>query len=179
MNAKTIITLMLLLIIPPFTDLARAEEVADAQKRPDLTNAASLKKILEEALLNDLLKERGPEGEKVFYAPDAQIPYTGWAKKLHDNGKLKSLGTYKNGKLEGLITKWHENGQKVGEVTYKDGKQEGLATMWNENGVKEAEFTYKEGKQEGPYAKWYENGKKAEEGIYKNGQMERFHSNGT
>jgi len=36
--------------------------------------------------------------------------------------KIKFHKTYKNGKLDGLVTNWYENGQKETEGTYKDGK---------------------------------------------------------
>jgi hypothetical protein len=98
MNAKTIITMILFLIIPPLAGHAGTEEVVAAQEKLDFNNAEALKKILAEAILRDALKERGAEGAKLFYAPDTQIPYTGWAKKLYDNGKLKSLGYCRDGK---------------------------------------------------------------------------------
>ncbi|MFT5412542.1 MAG: hypothetical protein ACI9NC_005291 [Verrucomicrobiales bacterium] len=72
------------------------------EERPDFSKPEVLKKILGEAILRDTLEERGPEGEKLFYAPGSQTPYTGWAKRMHDNGKLKSLGYSKDGKQEGV-----------------------------------------------------------------------------
>ena len=42
---------------------------------------------------------------------------------------------------------WYENGQKKSEVTFKDGKINGLVTYWYENGEKKSEGTYKNGRK--------------------------------
>jgi antitoxin component YwqK of YwqJK toxin-antitoxin module len=47
--------------------------------------------------------------------------------------KIKFHKTYKNGKLDGLVTNWYENGQKETEGTYKDGKLISRKD-WNEDG---------------------------------------------
>ena len=54
----------------------------------------------------------------------------------------------------------YENGRKSREVTYKDGKVDGLLTDWYENGQKKEEETYKDGVKDGLFTDWYENGKK-------------------
>ena len=62
-------------------------------------------------------------------------------------GTKSEEGTYKDGKLDGLLTYWFENGQKKSEGTYKDG-EEIERTEWHyyENGQKKYERTYKDGK---------------------------------
>jgi hypothetical protein len=55
-------------------------------------------------------KERGKDGERLHYAPDQLKPYTGWTKEMHDNGQMKVLKQYKDGKQDGLVTGWYENG---------------------------------------------------------------------
>ena len=55
-------------------------------------------------------------------------------------------------------TVWRANGKSVG--TYKDGKEEGVWTLWHENGQKKAESTWKNGKKEGVSTTWYDNGQK-------------------
>ena len=59
------------------------------------------------------------------------------------NGQIKSEGTFKQGKLDGLVRGWHENGQKASEETFKDGKRDGLSVGWDRNGSKTSEFIYK------------------------------------
>ena len=97
--------------------------------------------------------------------------YTGM--EFYDNGKPKSIKTYKEskGKLELVkATVWYHNGQKKEERTYKDGKRDGLRTYWYENGQKEIEANYKDGKANGKYTRWGANGNKKEEGTYKDGK---------
>jgi len=52
---------------------------------PDLDDPKTLDDIIAEAIDEDKLQERGKEGEKLFYAPNKQTPYTGWVKKLYEN----------------------------------------------------------------------------------------------
>ncbi len=72
-------------------------------------------------------------------------PYSGEAVWYYEDGQKWTEGTYKDGKLHGLLTVWYENGQKEKEGTYKDGKLHGLLTGWHENGQKSLEGTYKDG----------------------------------
>ena len=71
----------------------------------------------------------------LFYAPDSDKPYSGGAvfDILGPNGQLRFAETYKDGKLDGLMTSWYENGQKMIEDTYKDGEviEENL---WDKDG---------------------------------------------
>jgi antitoxin component YwqK of YwqJK toxin-antitoxin module len=143
---------------------------ARGEDRLDLSKPEVLQKILGEAILRDTLEERGPEGEKLFYAPDSQTPYTGWAKRMHDNGKVKMLWHGNGGKVEGLSTRWHDNGQKAAESTYKDGEREGPYTKWHDNGEKKHEVTYKNGKLEGLATRWDKNGEAVLQAHFKNGK---------
>ena len=69
--------------------LAQADDNLDAPK--------TLAKILEKALPRDELQERGPKGEELKYAPNSQAPYTGWTKRVYDNGQKAKECTYKGG----------------------------------------------------------------------------------
>ena len=68
-------------------------------------------------------------------------------KEYWDNGKLKSEGHYKNGKLDGPMTWWKENGKKDSERYYKDGKKEDFWTWWFKSGAKRSEGHFKDGKK--------------------------------
>ena len=81
----------------------------------------------------------------------------------HDNGQMKSKGTFKDGIEDGLHTEWYENGQKSEETTYKDGMLMDW-TEWYGNGQKSEEITYKDGELGGLHIEWYENGQKKSEG---------------
>lgn len=90
---------------------------------------------------------------------------------FHKNGKKKSELTYKDGELEGLVTRWYENGQKESEVTYRGGKQEGLQTLWDENGKKKREGIFKGGKWVG-LTDWYPSGQKRAQSALKDGKLD-------
>ena len=101
----------------------------------DLDDPKTRKKIVAKAVKGKKLQFRGKEGEKLWYAPNQQKPYTGWKKWIHDNGRLVGLSQFKNGKLDGLRTWWYPNGRKKAERTYKDGKL-WTAVRWKPNGEK-------------------------------------------
>ena len=75
-----------------------------ADEEPNLDDPKVREKILKEAVLRDTLEERGPEGAKLFHASNRQTPYTGWCKRLYDNGKVKTLGHVRAGKADGPFT---------------------------------------------------------------------------
>ena len=151
---------------------ALAALAAHGQDQPDFSDAETLQKILGEAVLRDTLELRRSEGEKLYYAPDSETPYTGWAKTKHLNEKVRWLGHHKDGKPDGLATLWHGNGEKAQEVTYKDGRQEGPYAVWHDNGQNKEEGTYKGGKLEGLVTTWHENGQKEQEVTNKDGKQD-------
>ncbi len=73
-----------------------------------------------------------------------------FAETFYDNGMPKVIKTFKESKDKIELVKrvsWYKNGQKREERTYKDGKLDGLLTSWYENGQKSWEGTYKDGKR--------------------------------
>jgi len=102
---------------------------------PDLDDKETLESIHAEAIDGDKLQKRGEKGEELYYAPNQQTSYTGWAKWMYDNGQISYLNQYIDGKADGLQTEWYKNGQKRRERTYKDGE---LTTIvdWKPSGEK-------------------------------------------
>ena len=137
---------------------------------PDVDDPETLDEIIAEAIDEDNLQHRGKEGEKLFYAPNEQTPYTGWIKEIHSNGQVRMLLQIKDGKPNGLQTAWYENGQKKEEGNWKDVKVDGLWTVWYENGQKKFKGNWKDGKLDGLVTVWHENGQKEEERNYKDGE---------
>ena len=43
----------------------------------------------------------------------------------HENGEVRSKGTNKDGKMDGLWVSYHDNGQLRSKGTYKDGTKDG------------------------------------------------------
>jgi antitoxin component YwqK of YwqJK toxin-antitoxin module len=143
-----------------------------ADEAPNLDDPKVREKILKEAVESKSLEQRGSDEVKLYYQKGEQNPYTGWQKMIYDNGQVKSLLFFKNGKRGGLFTGWHENGKKSAEGTYQNWRPEGLTTNWHENGEKAGVVTFKNGKPEGLTTNWHENGQKSEEATYKEGKGE-------
>ena len=113
-------------------------------------------------------------GKSIAAAIDyIKIPadYTGWAKKIYDNGQIEWLKQYKAGKQDGLRTAWYENGKKKSEITWKDGKPHGPAVIWHENGQKKSVLNWKDGWPDGLRTVWYENGQKKTVVNWKDGKF--------
>ena len=102
---------------------------------PDLDDKKTLDGIIAEAIDKDKLQRRSKKGETLYHATSQQTPYTGWAKRMYDNGQISLLVQCTDGKFHGLWTRWYTHGQKRAEETYKDGK---LVTtvVWKPNGEK-------------------------------------------
>jgi hypothetical protein len=54
---------------------------------------------------------RGTTGFELYFAPNMQKPYTGWVKRFHKNGRLRSLDQYKDGKMHGRKASWSDDGE--------------------------------------------------------------------
>jgi len=165
------------------------DEKAQAQKQKELDEAGAkvakktrdafaerLKKALKQAMqagnleeANKIdaaikaLKQGAEQKEKAETKRPTKVTY--WP-----NGHKRLEEHWKDGKLEGLVTRWNENGKKYSEVHYKNGEREGLATSWHKNGQKQYEGHYKNGKPEGLWTDWHENGQKREERHFKDGE---------
>ena len=135
----------------------------------------------------------------VTYLPNANKPFTGYAKQTYQNDQVEVLARFADGYLVRL-KQWQENGIPKLEVGYMAGKvgvdeivdrgfedlilwkYEGLATVWYENGQKKAEFNWKDGRKNGLSKGWYEDGQKERESYWKNGEMDgpflSWHENG-
>ena len=113
----------------------------------DLDDPETLDEIIAGAAVGDELQQRGKESEELYYARNAQKPYTGWNVTFHNNGQIKYLVQYKDGKYDGLWVRWFENGQKNLEENYKDGELHGLIIRYNDDGKERFRETYKDGKR--------------------------------
>ena len=115
---------------------------------PNLDDAATRERVLAEAVDVDKLQKR--IGNKpdvlngVFYLPNQQEPYTGWAKTSVFVGQVL-LWQIKDGKDHGRTVSWYESGQKETEGNSKDGKWHGVFRSWNEDGELTREAIYKDG----------------------------------
>jgi antitoxin component YwqK of YwqJK toxin-antitoxin module len=85
-------------------------------------------------------------------------PFTGTLRSRHENGAIKRLATYREGRLEGLARGFYPNGSPWYLRTYHLGREEGVHRGWWENGVAKFISNYHDGKPEGLAREWFEDG---------------------
>ena len=90
-------------------------------------------------------------------------------RKYWDNGKLKALAHFKNGKREGLMTSWYKNGRKGETYISKNGKRERKTTKWYPSGKKKSTSHYKNVIENGLKKEWDEYGKLTFQGNFVDG----------
>jgi antitoxin component YwqK of YwqJK toxin-antitoxin module len=83
----------------------------------------------------------------------------GITKTFYLNKKLKDSRNYKDGKAFGRHFGYWENGKIKFDFTYINDKREGLQKQWYKTGSPYAFLTFKEDKEEGMQKAWRENGK--------------------
>ncbi len=64
---------------------------------------------------------RGTTNFELYCAPNTQTPYTGWVKRFHKNGRLRSLNQYKDGKMHGHDAYWFDDGEFRGAGIWENG----------------------------------------------------------
>ncbi len=93
-------------------------------------------------------------------------------KYFHNNGKVKSSGSYSNNLEQGKWLYYFENGLKEQEGVFKNGKPNGLWQWFYQNGGIKREEEYFDGKEEGLYAEYDTVGQLLVKGSYFDGQKE-------
>jgi len=123
--------------------------------QPDLSDEKILNEILSKSLDDSDLQERDRAGETLAFVINSQIPFSGGVSRLYDNGQVRELSKFEEGKREGIWVKWYENGRMEEEKNYRDGKLHGPSTRWWENGQKWYEDNYENGEKIGE-SKFYD-----------------------
>ena len=75
------------------------------------------------------------ERDGLYYKPRSLEPFAGALIGRYDNGQLRFIGNYKDGKESGLWELYHKNGQLWEKGNYVDGKKDGLFKYYSEDGV--------------------------------------------
>ena len=88
-------------------------------------NVLSVEVNQEEYIIKNLLKRDG-----VFVKKFSDDSLNGMVFQMFGDIKVP-LGMIKNGKKNGKWSHWYKNGRKKDEGTYKDGKLHGLVISWN------------------------------------------------
>ena len=76
----------------------------------------------------------------------------------YDNGNIKTITHYKNGKLDGEYEEYYKNGNIKIKCNYKDGKLEGEYKEYFENGNIKSKSNYINDKLNGKCIEYFENG---------------------
>ena len=96
------------------------------------------------------------ERNGVLYFHDA--PLNGNLVERYEDGSLKSVTPYRNGKEEGKAEGWYPDGSKMEERFYKEGKKVGTHRGWWEDGTPQFEYHFADGLHEGSLQEWYADG---------------------
>jgi antitoxin component YwqK of YwqJK toxin-antitoxin module len=84
--------------------------------------------------------------------------FSGYIKELY-NHQTVSVGSYWNGKQEGITKTFFPNGKLKDSRSYKDNKAFGRHYGYWANGYQKFDFIYVNEKREGLQKQWYESGK--------------------
>ncbi|QUL37520.1 PD40 domain-containing protein [Erythrobacter sp. JK5] len=87
----------------------------------------------------------------------------------HDNGRLAKRAFRKDGEVNGLFQEWNEDGTLKLIAEWKDGKGEGVWIYFHPNGIVSERSYVTQDRWHGPSEGWHENGQKAFEGIFEMG----------
>jgi antitoxin component YwqK of YwqJK toxin-antitoxin module len=91
---------------------------------------------------------------------------------FYEDGQLKTIGTYTNGKMDGLISEYFENGEVEVNGIVKNGEKDGLFEWFYESGQLKVTTTYTNGQLDGFRTVYHDNGEIEMKGIYKNGEKD-------
>ncbi len=109
------------------------------------------------------------ERQGITYEINSTTPFTGSSIDYYSNGQLESRGTFKDGKMDGLLETYHENGQLSFRGNYKNGKPEdGVYERFREDGELQSREIYKNGEQDG-LQEYFWNGRLLKSYEYKDG----------
>ena len=59
----------------------------------------------------------------------------------HDNGQIKQIGFYKDGKVQGKWVSFTDVGEKLAQGEYNDGVKTGKWFFWNQNTLNEVDYS--------------------------------------
>jgi antitoxin component YwqK of YwqJK toxin-antitoxin module len=116
-----------------------------------------------------------------FYHPNKQLKSKiltkngeshGISEWFYEDGQLETIGTYINGKMDGLTSIYFENGEIKQKGIYKIGEKDGLFEWFYESGQLKVTTTYTNGQQDGFRTEYHDNGEIEMKGIYKNGEKD-------
>ena len=122
------------------------------------------------------------ERKDIHYQINSDKPFTGSVVSYHENGQVKTSGTYKKGLKEGLFEEFYDNGQILTSVNYFMSGKEGVENIFFENGNINFINNYKNNLFNGVKQTYFENGQVELREIYESGEYKekiiRYDENG-
>ena len=100
----------------------------------------------------------------------------------YSNRRLQSVGSYKNGKKDGLWLDYYPNQMMQDSIVYVDGNRSGTTLWWHPNGyMRDSAVWNSDGS--GVEISWFDNGNPSSAGRYsagnnQHGKWQYFHKNG-
>lgn len=94
------------------------------------------------------------------YVPDGEPIRDGAFVFYHENGTVRTRGTFKRGEVHGSFEVWHSNGERECVGTFQTGKQVGKWTWWHANGMRKSSGEYANDVLQGEMLAWDEKGKR-------------------
>jgi len=147
----------------------------------DFNNTQATRENIEQALGWNIPQMRN----RVLFAPNKEVPLSGFIKKVYPNGQLEVFVRVSDGKID-RVQRWKENGIPLFYADLIPGGLEisgipesadkldeklfnGLTRFWFPTGQIMLEARYKLGKRDGLTRTWYENGYPKVEETYRDG----------
>ena len=117
----------------------------------------------------EIAKRVFEKGKNIF--SEGEIP-DGQVVEKYDNGNIRNMFSYKNGKRNGKAFSFYESGRLKKEGVYLDGNPIGINKKYYENGNLMVESKIKDGRNI-YYKEYYENGHLKQEVYYKGDEIIR------
>ncbi|MEZ5045974.1 MAG: hypothetical protein R2831_03175 [Chitinophagaceae bacterium] len=122
-----------------------------------------------------------PIGKGILLGNDAKTMQGTW-EFYDDQGNIKSMGVFKNGKSDGLYKSFYPDGLPKEQLTIVNEKATGEGIEYYNNGIMKTKGNYIRGDKDGLYEEYYKNGSLASVATYKlnkkNGPMKVYYPSG-
>lgn len=150
------------------------EELSKINPEAEIVNTKDLHKDEGKFVFSTVVSEDG--SAKIFYFMDTEIIATETLDEnakfvsltgnipdrtfteYHENGKVKTVKTMKNGKPEGVVLSYYNDGTLQIRANYTQGLKNGLFTFYSPSGKPMIEAQYKDDKLNGPKKDYNANG---------------------
>ena len=93
----------------------------------------------------------------------------GSEKSFYQSGKLRSIGYFNKGKVNGVVTGYYEDGGIQVRAFFDNGLKQGRVIYYYPNGNRQQEQFYNDDVLDGIHTTWFENGRPMESIPYKQG----------